>query len=309
MTLYQQKSTIPSNPLVSIIILNYNGKRFIRPCLDSVLNETYYPKEIIFVDNGSSDGSIQVAREYEDRMTIVENGENYGFPKGCNLGFELARGEIIVLLNMDTVVTENWLRPLVDSLVNDPQIAMTGSKLLFPDSNRIQFAGGKMKPNGLTHHYGYGEFDSEKFNQPREVDYLTGASVAIRRDVFEQLGCLDEGFPLYFEDLDFSCQVKKAGYTILFQPKSVVYHYETYGTVKESFAYFYKYHRGRIRFMIKHFGFRYFWKTFLPVEKHWIQYSNIKKQINPLLLAYATQFPKALYFWPKGMIERHYKTL
>lgn len=296
--------TRPGRPFVSVILLNYNGKRFLKPCLDSVLADSYTPKEILLVDNASTDGSMNLAWAYQDRITIVQNPKNYGFPKGCNQGIEVARGDVIVLLNVDTVVRGGWLEKLMQPLANDPSIAMTGSKLLFPDSNLIQFAGGVMEPNGLTHHEGYGLPDGEAFNQPKEVDYLTGASVAIRRDVLDRLGGLDEGFPLYFEDLDFSLRVRQAGYKILYQPDSVVYHFETFGTKKHSARYYYKYHRGRMRFVLKHFGLRYFVKTFLPAEIGWYRRCHLRQQIAPLLSAYLTQMPKAPYFWLKGIIRR-----
>jgi len=265
-----------------------------------VLADTYFPKEILFVDNASTDGSGSLAFPYQDRITIVQNRENYGFPKGCNLGIRVSRGDIIVLLNINTEVCPGWLTNLIQPLIDDPSIAMTGSKLLFPDSRLIQFAGGVMEPNGLTHHIGYGLSDNEEFSVPREVEYLTGASLAIRRDILDRLGGLDEGFPLYFEDLDFSCRTKQACYKILYQPSSVVFHFETYGTKKQSFKYYYKYHRGRIRFILKNFGIRYFIQNFLPSEFDWYRRCDFSRQCAPILLAYAGQFLKAPYFWIRG---------
>lgn len=297
---------LPEKPLVSVVILNYNGKRFVERCLQSVLRDAYFPKEILFVDNASTDGSLQLAYPYQDKITIIKNRRNYGFPKGCNLGIRVARGEIIVLLNIDTEVCDGWLAELIAPLRNDPQIGMCGSKLLFPESCLIQFAGGYMEPNGLTHHYGYGQPDGDEFNAPREVDYLTGASLAIRREVLDGLGGLDEGFPLYFEDLDFSCRMKQAGYRILYQPSSVVYHFETYGTQKQSFKYYYKYHRGRIRFLLKNFGIRYFIQHAAPREWQWHHQCDLKQQIAPLLCAYASQLAKAPYFWTRGFFGRRF---
>ncbi|MBN2326769.1 MAG: glycosyltransferase family 2 protein [Candidatus Omnitrophica bacterium] len=302
-----QKSKPNHRPFVSVVILNYNGMRFVEHCLDSVLRDSYHPKEILFVDNASSDGSAELAYAYQDRITIVRNRENYGFPKGCNLGIRVARGEIIVLLNIDTEVCEGWLTELIEPLQRDPRTGMAGSKLLFPGGDRIQFAGGVMAPNGLTQHIGYGLPDGEAFNAPKEVEYLTGASLAVRRTLLDRLGRLDEGFPLYFEDLDFSIRMKQAGYAVLYQPSSVVYHFETYGTKKQSFAYYYKYHRGRIRCILKNFGLRYFLAVFLPYELGWLRRCDWRKQIKPLLAAYAGQFPKAPYFWMRGYIRRRMK--
>lgn len=289
---------------MSVVILNYNGHRFVERCLQSVLLDSYCPKEILFVDNASSDGSIQLAYPFQDRITIRKNSGNFGFPKGCNQGIRIARGEIIVLLNIDTEVCEGWLSELVAPFIDNPKMGLVGSKLLFPDSQRIQFAGGIMEANGLTQHRGYGRPDDGSYDTPCEVEYLTGASVAIRREVLDRLGGMDEGFPLYFEDLDLCNRARQAGYSLLYQPASVVYHFETYGTRKQSFRYFFKYHRGRIRFIVKNFGLRYFIRSFIPYERDWYRRCGIRQQAFPLLAAYITQLPKAPYFWLKGYLRR-----
>ena len=292
------------NPQVSIIILNYNGKEFMRRCLESVLRDAYEPKEIILVDNASRDGSMDLAQSYADRLQMVFNPRNYGFPLGCHQGTRIARGDILVLLNIDTEVTEGWLEALVRPLCEDAAIGLTASKLLFPDRKTIQFAGGAMHANGLTAHEGYGCEDQGQFDTPRDCDYLTGASLAIRRDAWEALGGMDEGFPLYFEDLDLCTRAHRLGYRTLYQPRSVVYHFETFGTQKNSPRYYYQYHRGRLRFILKHFGLTYFFRTFLPAERNWRRQADLDRQGRALRLAYFTQLPKAPYFWVRGFIQR-----
>ncbi len=293
-----------SYPYVSIVILNYNGKAFIKRCLETVLADPYEPKEILLVDNASQDLSLEIARPWQDRITIVENPKNYGFPKGCNKGIQLARGDIIVLLNIDTSVRENWLTELIQPFMEDASVGITGSKLLFLDGKTIQFAGGSMRPNGLTSHEGYGMRDSNKYDIPKDVEYITGASMAIRRDLLEKAGGLDEGFPLYYEDIDLCFRVRRLGYRIRYQPGSVVFHYETFGTKKQSHKYFFKYHRGRIRFILKHFGLRYFLFSFIPDELSWYGECKLTQQILPLFRAYLAQFFKAPYFWCRGFVIR-----
>ena len=295
-----------NNPLVSVIILNYNGANFIRRCITTVLNDTYEPKEIILVDNNSQDDSMEIGRSFQDQVIIIENPKNFGFPKGCNQGIKAAQGDIIVLLNIDTAVREGWLEELIKPMKHDSSIGMAGSKLLFLDGKHIQFAGGRMEPNCLTQHDGYCFEDLGEFNEPREVEYLTGASVAIRKELLDKVGNLDEGFPLYFEDLDLSFQAHQLGYRVRFQPTSVVLHFETFGTPKYSFKYFYKYHRGRIRFLLKSFGIRYFLFTFLPAEYRWYKHCRISQQFPPAFCAYFTQFPKAPYLWIKGFYHRRF---
>ncbi len=296
-------------PLVSIIILNYNGKRFIRRCLESVLADDYQPREVILVDNASSDGSMEQAYPFDNRITIIENAENYGFPKGCNQGIKHANGEIIVLLNVDTEVTPGWLDALVQPIVNDDQIAVTASKLLFPDRKTVQFAGGCVHPNGLTSHDGYGIPDEGQFDEAKECGYVTGASVAIRRGALDAVGGMDEGFPLYYEDVDLCARMHQAGYKVMVEPKSLVYHYETFGTKKFSFTYFYKFHRGRMRFVLKNFGIRYFFTTFLPAELGWYGQCDFHNQWRGLFAAYLSQLPKAPYFWLRGLVRRRFSSV
>ena len=293
------------NPLVSIVILNYNGARFIDDCLRAVLADSYSPKEILLVDNASRDDSLQMALGYQcEGVTVVANTKNYGFPRGCNEGIALARGEVIVLLNVDTIVQPGWLSGLIAPLLEDEKVGITASKLLFFDGKTLQFAGGDVSPNGLTHHRGHGIPDDGSYDQPSEIGYATGASMAIRYDLLERLGGLDEGFPLYFEDVDLSLRAFQAGYRIVYAPDSVVWHYETFGTRKRSAAYFYKYHRGRMRLILKQFGLRYFLADFLPAELRWYGQCDLLNQAIPLLGAYLTQLPKAPWFWVKGFLRR-----
>jgi GT2 family glycosyltransferase len=295
-----------NRPLVSIIILNYNGENFIKRCLTTVLADPYSPKEIILVDNDSGDQSLGIARQFQDQITIIENPKNYGFPKGCNKGIEVAQGEFIVLLNIDTAVREGWLDELINPMLHDPTLGITGSKLLFLDGKTIQFAGGRMEPNCLTQHEGYGYEDFGEFNEPREVEYLTGASMAIRRELLQKVRNLDEGFTMYYEDIALCFQARQLGYRIRYQPSSVVLHFETYGTAKNSFRYFYRYHRGRIRFLFKHFGILYFLFTFLPAEIRWYFRCRLREQFPPSFCAYITQAPKAPWFWLTGFIRRRF---
>ena len=291
-------------PFVSVVILNYNGRQFIKGCIESVLNDEYQPKEILLADNASSDNSLATAYDYQDRITVIKNKKNYGFPKGCNEGIALARGEVIVLLNIDTIVQPGWLTELVQPLRNDSTVGITGSKLLFFDGKTIQFAGGEFEPNGLTHHRGYGEPDQGQFGEPKDVTYITGASMALRTSLLEKLNGLDEGFPLYFEDLDVCMRAFKLGFRSRYVPTSVVYHYETFGTKKQSLKYFYKYHRGRIRLILKNFGASYFILRFLPAEWNWFWRCDFHRQALPLFFAYGTQISKAPVFWIAGFMRR-----
>ncbi|HOE11808.1 MAG TPA: glycosyltransferase family 2 protein [bacterium] len=293
-------------PLVSVVILNYNGQMFIRRCLETVLKSDYPNKEIILVDNASSDNSLQLAQPYAQQVTIIGNRKNYGFAKGCNIGIRQSHGSIVILLNVDTCVRPGWIEALVFAMLTDPTVGVAGSKLLFLDGSTIQHAGGVITPNAMSFHIGYGERDLAQYDLPREVDYVTGASLAVRRELLDAIGLLDNGFKLYYDDLDLAVSARRLGYKVMYIPCSVVLHFETFGTEKNSRKYYYKYHRGRIRFLLKNCGIRYILGTFLREEWNWYGMTNFRDQFFPLILAYLVNLPKAPYFLVRGFIIRRW---
>ncbi len=299
-----QTRTFDKPPLVSIVILNYNGQMFVRRCLETVLKDSYPNKEVIFVDNASTDNSLRMSRIYANYIQVVRNPRNYGFAKGCNEGIKRSQGSIIVLLNVDTCVRPGWLEELVYAMVQDPAVGVAGSKLLFLNGKTIQHAGGMIAANCLSQHIGYGEEDRRQYEVAREVAYVTGASLAVRRELLNAIGLLDEGFTLYYDDLDLALSARRNGYKVVYVPSSVVLHFETYGTEKNSGRYYFRYHRGRIRFLLKNYGVRYILRTFIPAEVEWYRMTNLTKQIIPLLGAYLVNLPKAPFFLIRGFIVR-----
>jgi len=222
-------------PFVSVIILNYNGITFIDRCLSSVLESNYDNREIIFVDNASTDGSIELVKNKYQGIRVIRNNKNLGFMKGCNVGIRASFGEIIVLLNIDTEVRKDWLVELVEVMRKDKSIRIVGSKLLYPGGTHIQHAGSVIHDNGLTDHIGNMEMDLGQYDQLSDVDYVSGASVAIDRKFLESIGLIDEGYsPLYYDDPDLAIQAGRQGYRVVLAPKSVVIHFETHATQKSS---------------------------------------------------------------------------
>ncbi len=291
-------------PLVSVIILNYQGRLFIERCLKSVLASEYPRIEVIVVDNGSTDDSMDIARNFGSRITCIENGKNLGFSAGCNVGIRKCHGEIVVLLNVDTCVRKRWLEALVQPFLEDPRVGLTGSKMLFLDGKTIQHAGGEVLPNGLCQHTGYGKKDERQHDEPREVDYLSGASLAIRRDVLDEIGLLDEGYFFYYDDVDLASSMKQRGFKVLYRPDSVLLHYETFGLKKKSFDYYFRFHRGRLRYIFKHFGIRYYFSAFMRAEIDWWRTGAGFQQGRPLLCSYAVMLPKAPWLWLRGFFLR-----
>ena len=242
----------------SVIVLVWNGEKFLAPCLESLLNQTVKPAEIIVVDNASTDRSVQIAQTYADKGAIrfLRNEDNLGYAGGNNVGIAAARGEIIVLLNQDTVVHPTWLAALQEAFT-DKAVGIVGCKTLYPDEKTLQHAGGLVRfPDAFTRHVGQGEQDVGQYDEPREVDYVTGAAFAVHRRVIEQVGLLDSLFyPAFYEEIDYCYRARRAGFKVLYFPKATLIHHETPTLPAESYARVAAFHRNRVRFVLRHWEF------------------------------------------------------
>lgn len=277
--------------LVSIIIVLYNSAEYIEKCVQSIAELDYNPIEIILVDNASGDESVSVAKKVLgecgiEHYHLIQLGKNTGFAAANNRGFESSSGEILFLLNPDTEVYPDTLRELVRAF-GDPSVGVCGSKIYYPDGKTLQHAGGFVRDNGLAMHYGYAEEDKGQYDIPREVGYVTGAALAVRRDVFEKVGGLDEGYrPAYFEETDLCLRVRRMGYKVMYVPTARVIHYESTTVGKFSERYLYLFHKNRIRFMLKNYSWRFLWDRALPMEEKWIGMIAPEQQAIPLNRAY-----------------------
>jgi len=236
--------------LVSIITVNYNGKKFLKDCFDSLYNLNY-PKtklEIIMVDNGSSDGSVEFVKKNFPKVKIILNDIN-NYCRANNLGIKMAKGEFIALINNDTKVDRKWLINLIEVMIKDKKIGMAGSKILLMDGT-IQNAGHVELPDFYWAERGFGE-EKDKYDKMEEMSSLCGASVIFRREVFDKIGLLDEDFVIYFEDVDMATRVKKAGWKVVYIPVSIIYH-AFHGTGDNELSQFYI-ERNRLLYIAKHF--------------------------------------------------------
>ena len=253
-------------PLVSIIVLNYNGLRFLGEdlvrCLESVFKTDYPRFEVLFVDNGSGDGSPDfVRKKFKDpRLRIIENKKNLGFAGGNNVGIRNSRGEYIALLNNDIIVDKDWLREIIKIMKLHPKIGVAGCKIMiYGSANIIDNVGGKLSINGAGILVGHGEKDRGQYNSIRyDFDYVCGAAMVIKKDVFDKVGLFDCGYFLFYEETDFCYRVRRENYEIVYVPKAVVWHKHsaTFKKIDPSGLYkTYMLHRQRLRFIIIHFSF------------------------------------------------------
>ncbi len=210
---------------VSIIIVNYNGKRYLRDCIMSILKSDAAEAEIVVVDNGSVDGSLEDVERDFPFLTVVRMGRNSGFAEANNVGAQTARGSYLVFLNNDTLVTRTWLAPLRDSLASDPAVGVAGSKLLFLDArDRIMSAGINILFNGTGYDIGFLDRDTGQYDQPRPHGAVCGAVMMVRKSDFLSVGGFDQLYFLYAEDIDLCWRYWLYGYTVRYIPSSVVFH-------------------------------------------------------------------------------------
>lgn len=212
-------------PRASIIIVNYNAKEKLLRCLGSVLRFADSGKEVIVVDNASSDGMADLICNNFTEVKLIRSQTNLGFGAGSNLAARQARGKYLVFLNPDTLIERGWLEALLEPLEADARVGLVTSKVLLADQpNRINACGNAIHITGITFCRGYGR-PSEAFDEIEEVDAVSGASFAVRCELFEALDGFDEDTFLYMEDTDLSWRARLSGWRCVYAPDSVVLHH------------------------------------------------------------------------------------
>ncbi|MBA7631330.1 N-acetylglucosaminyl-diphospho-decaprenol L-rhamnosyltransferase [subsurface metagenome] len=222
----------------SIIILNYNGKSYLKNCLTSIFENTHnITFEVILVDNASTDQSVEFVKGEFSAVRVIENKENVGFAKGNNIGVEQAKGEYIIILNNDTIVLPNAINNLISFMKKEPiKMIVTGKVLKFKrhfESNCGRF------PTFLSEYLYFGFFliryiknpYSQKFriktwerDKLQEIDWVSGCYFAIKKDEMLKLNGFDENFFLYYEDVDLCYRFRNSGGRVLYYPQSVIKH-------------------------------------------------------------------------------------
>ncbi len=219
-------------PRVAVIILNWNGLKFLEDFLPSVSQSTYANLEIILADNASTDGSIDYVRAQFPQISIIQNAVNLGFAEGYNQVLRGVKAKYFVLLNSDVEVTPGWIEPVIQMMEFDSMIAVAQPKILsYSDKRYFEYAGAA---GGFIDKFGYSfcrgrlfdslEEDTGQYNQPTEIFWATGAAFFIKSDVWFESGGLDADFFAHMEEIDLCWRLKNKGYKIMYCPHSSVFH-------------------------------------------------------------------------------------
>ena len=213
-------------PKVSVVILNWNGKNYLRNCLQSLKKVTYSPLEIIVVDNNSSDGSQEYIEKHYPNVHLIKNKKNYGFAKANNIGFKASSGEYVVILNNDTIVTPGFLKACLHDFRDKTQIACVQPQMrLLEKKNLLDGVGAFLTSTGFLYHFGYlKKITHVIYNSKINIFSAKGACMLLRRSVIEKIGLFDDDFFIFFEETDLCFRIWLAGYSVLYEPKSIVYH-------------------------------------------------------------------------------------
>ena len=211
---------------VSVVIINWNGMRWLDECLKSITSQTYPHFEVIVVDNASQDGSIEFISQHYPEIFLIKNTKNEGFAKGNNLALPHAKGELILLLNNDTTCPNNFIELFVESFQKIPKVGAAQSKIIkMSDPTKLDSCGSFWTNSTLLYHYGVDKSESlNQFNQDFPVFSNKGASMLIRRDVIEKIGLFDDDFWCYYEETDFCNRVWLIGFECWYLPKAMVLH-------------------------------------------------------------------------------------
>ncbi len=209
--------------MISIVIPNYNGNKYLPKCLKSISRQTYKDYEVIIIDNASTDGSYEWIKDYPDiEFQVLE--KNYGFSIAVNCGIQKAKGEYVLLLNNDTELFEDFLEKILRAIEKDNKVFAVSSKMIqYHHQDLIDDAGDEYTVVGWGHKRGDGA-PIDTYMKPKRVFSACAGAALYRKEVFEQIGCFDEAFFAYLEDMDICYRANIFGYKNIYYPEAKVYH-------------------------------------------------------------------------------------
>ncbi|MEQ8470499.1 MAG: glycosyltransferase family 2 protein [Marinoscillum sp.] len=268
-------------PMVSIIALNYNQLGVTLEFLESTKSLTYPNYEIILVDNNSNEDPTEIISEKFPEVKLIVTDKNLGFTGGNNVGIAAANGDYYFIVNNDTEVTPDLLERLLEPFEEDPNIGMVSPKIRYHvEPEVIQYAGfNKINPfTGRNSTVGQKEKDTGQYDKSGYTHYAHGAAMMVPREVVNKVGPLPDIFFIYYEELDWSAHIIRAGYQIYYQSKALIFHKESITVGKDSPFKAYYHNRNRILFMRRNttkaqFIYFLFFLVFMVVPKNIIVYT------------------------------------
>ena len=298
-----------TQPHVAIVLLTRNQKEHTIECLRSLEKLEYPNFKIIVVDNGSTDGTPREIRTKFPHVTLIENEENLGFAEGSNVGIRRAITEgadYVLLLNNDTIVAPDLLTELVRVAEADTRIGIVGPKIYYyHEPDRIQSVGGRIDWKRATSTLiGTGEIDSGQYDQIREVDFVSGCALLIRRSVIEKVGLMDPAYFLYYDEVDWNVRASRAGFRLVCVPSGKVWHKDAVSSGKGSPFLNYYIARNKLLFAQKNAGLM--GKTFMYLLGLKIAAENALRLLFPTKRENALAVLKGIFDFYKGRFGRRY---
>lgn len=254
---------------VSCIIVSFNVRELLKDCLESLrVEREHLSIEIVIVDNASSDGSPEMLSELgkeDSDLRIVLNAENVGFAAACNQGADLAEGDILIFLNPDTIVPAGTTKGMLDFIAADPDVGIVGPRIEYPDGS-LQFSCGEELDLRYSFFeafrlwtvsprlFGGGRYMSWRHDEVRDVGWVSGGCLMIRRTLFRELHGFDETFFLYTEDMDLCLRAKRMGRRVVYWPNARILHSEAKSAVQLRGDSLVRRYRARLYYFKKHHG-------------------------------------------------------
>jgi len=264
-------------PLVSIIIVNWNSKNFLKTCLSSLYEQTYDNYEIIIVDNASTDNSLESITDDFPQVKIIRNEKNVGFAAGNNIGITHSTGDLIAMVNPDVIVQKEWLSKLVAVLCSSDRIGGVTGKMFYLQNNlktdKVFCTWSKINQFSVNP---YNFRDNEPSS---EVDYLSGAAMLVKKEIIDKVGFLDPDYFLFFDETDWCARMIRADYDLVYVPDAFVWHAVS-ATISQTEKKIYYMERSKIRFAIKNFDFSYLaiFYCILFIESFYILIRDVAKR-------------------------------
>lgn len=294
------------SPAVTVVVVSWNGKHLLQECLPSIQRQSFTDLEIIVVDNGSTDGSLEFLRTFPS-VQVIALPENHGFAGPNNLAFERARGDWIATVNNDLTLDPGWLQALVDALEREPGcFAAQGRILKESEPGNIDTCGLGMRPCGAARNLGHNK-DAAAFSTPRPIFTVSAGAAVYRKSMLREIGCFDDSYFAYYEDLDAGWRARLKGWNCLLIPQAVAHHkvHGTSGSMKDDFLWYLS-ERNRLRTLAKNLPLgalmRHPFKIAID-ELRYIDMIRKKTKLRTLVKARMAVLGEFFSLWRKRMPE------